>query len=211
MKLSELFADCLGASYIHAEKGGDYALKRRGSSLFIFFEDSDGAEDWRNNLDFPAKAYAREGDVVFYAHRGFLSVWEALLPHIEDAVLDRGIKKIVAAGYSHGGALALLCHEYIWYRRKDLRDTLESYGFGAPRVLWGVYTPAFKKRWERFTVVRNIDDAVTHLPPAVLGYTHVGTLLEIGEKNKYSATDAHKAENILAELKKYEARAPRTQ
>ncbi len=206
MKVSELFEECLGASYLHTESGGDYALKRKNGVLYIYLEDSDGAEDWRSNLDFPAKAYLREGDTAFYAHRGFLRVWESLLPPVERAVKDPALKGIVTVGYSHGGALAVLCHEYVWYEREDLRESILGYGFGAPRVLWGVYTPAFKKRWERFTVVRNIDDAVTHLPPALLGYTHVGTLLEIGEKNKYSATDAHRAENILAELKRYEAR-----
>ncbi|MBQ8658695.1 MAG: hypothetical protein IJ506_06125, partial [Clostridia bacterium] len=53
-------------------------------------------------------------------------------------------------------------------------------------------------------LVRNIDDIVTHLPPAVLGYSHVGKLLEIGKKGKYTAVEAHLSENILAELKAYE-------
>jgi hypothetical protein len=57
-------------------------------------------------------------------------------------------------------------------------------------------------RWERFTVIRNIDDIVTHLPPRALGYTHVGHVLEIGEKGTYSRVDAHRPENILAELKR---------
>ena len=86
--------------------------------------------------------------------------------------------------------------------RPDLRDTVAGYGFGAPRVIFGALPPQVAKRWEGFTVIRNIDDIVTHLPPASLGYRHVGELLEIGEKGKYSPTDAHRAENILAELKK---------
>ncbi len=204
MKLSELFSDCLGASYVHTEYGGDYALKKRNRTLYIYLEASDGAEDWRSNLAFFAKAYSREGHTVFRAHRGFLRVWEAMLPAIAQALEDPNIKNAVTVGYSHGGALAVLCHEYIWYRRRDLRSTLLGYGFGAPRVLWGRLSPMLEARWEGFTVLRNLDDAVTHLPFAALGYRHVGTLLEIGEKNKYSAIDAHRAENILAELKRYE-------
>jgi len=58
------------------------------------------------------------------------------------------------------------------------------------------------RRWERFTVIRNLDDLVTHMPPAVLGFSHVGELLEIGEKGRYSRVDAHRPENILAELER---------
>lgn len=206
MILSSLFEECLRAPYIHTEDGGDFALKKRDGILYIFLEDSDGAEDWRSNLNFPAKAYARKGDTVFYAHRGFLKVWESLLPHIEGAVHDGSLKSIVTVGYSHGGGLAALCHEYVWHEREDLRESILGYGFGAPRVMWGLLSPSLKKRWAHFTVVRNIDDPVTHLPPAFLGYCHVGGLIEIGEGGKYPSIDAHRPENILTELKKYEAR-----
>ncbi|MBQ2293894.1 MAG: hypothetical protein II258_00815 [Spirochaetales bacterium] len=53
-------------------------------------------------------------------------------------------------------------------------------------------------------MVRNIEDVVTHLPPAALGYRHVGKMLEIGAKGRYSDVDAHKAKNIEKELLKYE-------
>jgi hypothetical protein len=68
-------------------------------------------------------------------------------------------------------------------------------------VLWGKRTEDILSRWKRFTVVRNVDDLITHLPPRVLGYFHVGSLLEIGEKGKYSRIDAHRRESILAELR----------
>jgi NADH dehydrogenase FAD-containing subunit len=61
-----------------------------------------------------------------------------------------------------------------------------------------------EKIWGNFTVIRNINDAVTHLPPKSFGYFHAGTLLEIGKSGTYSAIEAHKSENIIAELEKYE-------
>ena len=201
MKLSELFSACLAAKYIHIDGGADYALVKKGRTLYIFFEDSDGKEDWRRNLDFPAKAYQAEGTVCFWAHRGFLCAWESLLPHLQKSILNPAVTRIIVAGYSHGGALAALCHEYIWRMRGDLRDRLEGYGFGAPRVLWGRISKDLRKRWDRFTVIRNQNDIVTHLPPAAFGFSHVGGMLVIGEKGKYSSIGAHYAENILAELK----------
>lgn len=200
MKLYRLFERCISADYVHVENGGDYSVSKEGEHLYIFLERSDGYEDWKNNLDFPIKAYKRMGKTVWYAHRGFLKVWKSVESHIAEYVLDLDVKRVTVAGYSHGGALAVLCHEYVYFNRPDLRYSLKGYGFGAPRV---IYNPdgEVKKRWENFTVVRNPDDAVTYLPPAFLGYKHMGKMLDISEKGSYSAIDAHREENILKELK----------
>lgn len=201
MKLSTIFEKCLKVPYIRVENEADFAVLRDGDRAEIYFEPSKGAVDWSNNLDFPVKPYKRMDDCSWYAHRGFLKVWKSAEPYLATTVTDRNLKEVLIAGYSHGAALAVLCHEYFWFHRSDLRERMEGYGFGCPRVLWGRVP---KGRWERFTVVRNLDDIVTHLPPAVMGYTHAGKLLEIGERGRYSAADAHRPENILEELKKYE-------
>lgn len=201
MKLSNQFDACLKATYTHCESGGDFAIQRNEDTLFIYLEWSDGAEDWINNLDFPARPYKR-GKTVWFAHRGFMKVWKAIEPHLTDAIMDKTVKKIVIVGFSHGAALAVLCHEYAWYNRPDIRDSIIGYGYGCPRVFWGIKTKELKKRWEKFTVIRNIDDIVTHVPPAIFGFSHVGSMVKIGKKGKYSSIDAHRPENILAELKK---------
>ena len=51
-------------------------------------------------------------------------------------------------------------------------------------------------------MIRNIDDLITHLPPFLFGYFHVGKLIETGEKGKYNKIDAHRPENYLVELRK---------
>lgn len=200
--LSDLFRRCLQANYITLGHSADVAIERIGDTLYIYLECSDGGDDWRNNIDFPSRAYAHADGTTWRAHRGFLKVWGELEEYVAPLVADEKIGHIVTVGYSHGGALATLCHEYIWYHRPDLRERIEGYGFGAPRVIWGVYGQDILSRWQRFTVIRNIDDIVTHLPPRLLGYTHVGQMLEIGEKGRYSCTAAHRPENILAELER---------
>lgn len=204
MKLSHLFENCLNAKYVQVENAVNYSVERVCSTLYIYFEWSKGCADWKNNLDFPAKPYKRMGDEIWFAHRGFLRAWKTVEGYVSDSVTDRAIKKVVTVGYSHGAALAALCHEYVWFNRPDLRDRIEGYGFGCPRVLWGVRTKRLAQRWGRFLVIRNINDLVTHLPPAVFGFSHVGELLEIGERRKYGMIDAHRPENILAELYNYE-------
>lgn len=194
--LWELFSECLDTKYTTVEDGGSFSLRRSGSELYIFFEKSNGEEDWINNLSYHAESYG-EMDEAWYCHEGFLRVWKGIKPYLSDAVKSTDVEKFTVTGYSHGAAIALLCHEYIWFHRPDVK--LEGYGFGCPRVVWG-YPPREDERWQNFTVVRNIDDVVTHLPPRITGYRHVGRLLEIGGFGRYSGIEAHRAENYLYEL-----------
>lgn len=203
MNLYGLFKRCLEIPYTRVDNSGDYALERIGNILYIYLESSNGKEDWKNNFDFPAKPYKDMEGRTWFAHRGFLKVWKSIEPNLADSVFNMDIESIVTVGYSHGGGLAVLCHEYVWYNRPDLRDSIYGYGFGAPRVIWGIKNREHGKRWDRFTVVKNIDDIVTHAPPALFGYFHVGKILEIGERGKYSEIDAHRPENYLAELQMY--------
>lgn len=201
MKLYDIFNNCLNAPYVTLDSCVDVAIIKKGAYLQIYFEASVGNVDWQNNFDFPAIPYKKKCDTVWYAHRGFVRVWKIAEKYVEGAIADKGTQKILIAGYSHGAALALLCHEYVWFHRPDLREHLTGYGFGCPRVVWGLPSPALKSRWENFTVIRNIDDIVTHLPPKIFGYTHVGKMLKIGKCCKYLPTDAHLPKNILRELK----------
>ncbi len=203
MRLDELFLLCINAKYIHLKNSADYAVIREGNVLYLFFERSNGEKDWRTNLNFPAKAYKRMGKTVWYAHRGFLRIWKTIEPYLEKQIADKSVQKIIVVGYSHGAAIAVLCHEYVWYHRPDIREHLEGYGFGCPRVLWGSASHDLRRRWEKFLLVRNTNDIVTHLPPAFLGYFHVGKILELGNHAEYSAIDAHREENILKELRRY--------
>lgn len=196
MKLESLFRRCLSIEYIHIEGDGSYAYERIGNTLYLYFECSNGKLDWKNNLDFPIKAYKG-----LFIHRGFLRVFKSIVPYVEGLILDTSLDEIVITGYSHGGALACLFCEYAWFVRSDLRGKIQGYGFGAPRVMWGILGKN-RHRWDGFYVIRNINDIVTHLPPALFGYRHVGTLIKIGVRGKYSVIDAHRQENILNELSK---------
>ena len=52
--------------------------------------------------------------IKWRCHRGFLRVWKTIKPYIEQIDFSKA-KKIVVVGYSHGAAIATLCHEYIWF------------------------------------------------------------------------------------------------
>lgn len=204
MKRSELFERCLHIQYTHVEKDADYALERVGSTLYLYFESSNGLADWTHNFNFPAKPYKRMGKTVWFAHRGFLEVWKKIETHIAHSITDPTVKRIVVVGYSHGGAIATLCHEYAWFHRPDLRTTLEGYGFAAPRVFWGLPTKSIHARWANYEVIRNGSDIVTHLPPTLFGFTHVGNMIPIGTKTPFQPINDHRPESILSALRKEE-------
>ncbi len=178
MCLSELFSGCLKAKYTTVEDEGDYAVVRDGDTLTLYFEWSDGVVDWQNNFNFPAKPYRKMKD-LWFCHRGFLKVWKSIEPYVAGEIADPSVKEINVAGYSHGAAIALLCYEYVRFNRPDVRVT--GAGFGAPRVFWGFARKEVMDRFEGFIVVRNGRDLVTHLPPAIFGFRHVGVVMEIGE------------------------------
>lgn len=200
----DLLIRCLRASYTHTCEGGDYAIQLDQGVLYLLFEWSDGREDWRNNLAFSAKvAYPqRPEEPSWRCHRGFLKVWRAMQHEVLSGVLwylrRYDVRELICVGYSHGAALSLLATEDMSYRI-GAAYPVSGYGFGCPRVLWGHLPPSVENRLSSFCTVRNIPDLVTHLPPAVLGFRHVG-LTKIGEKGMYSPVDAHRAENYLAVL-----------
>jgi hypothetical protein len=176
--LLERFGACLTAKYIHTENDGSYSVERSGNKLTLLFEWSNGKTDWRNNLDFPAKPY-RDMSNLWFCHRGFLKVWKSIEPHLKDYIFDLTVTEIDIVGYSHGGAIAQLCYEYVKFNRPDV--VAIGYGFGSPRVLWGFANNAVKSRFKGFKVIRNGKDLVTHLPPVLLGFHHVCDVVEIGE------------------------------
>lgn len=199
MDLYALFSLCLAAPYRRAGVSADYAVLRRDGHLFLLFQDSDGENDWRRNLDFYPEAVPHSD---FQAHGGFVRTFAEVLPLIEVAFGDPTVRHVTVAGYSHGAALAFLAFEAVWQRRADLREHLFGVGFGCPRVFFGIPSPDVARRWENFSLVFVTGDVVTGLPPAILGFSHVGKKLPLGEAGVYGPVEAHRAETILEELKK---------
>lgn len=182
-----------GVSYETAGNCVNYAFVEEGEelhrTLYIFFQGSSEKTDWIRNFLFRKKPY-KDMKIPYRVHRGFLKAWK----EVEDIVINKitekdefgcyrvnRYQKVVVVGYSHGAALAALCHECVWFNRPDLRDGgLIGCGFEAPRVYgWFCVKKELKERWNTFHVVRTNNDIVTHMPPWIFGYCHVGTLINI--------------------------------
>ena len=197
--LHALFAECLTRDYKTVENAASFSIGIEDGTLLLFFEPSNGREDWDNNLNFRIQPYD-DMDPVWYCHAGFLKVFKSALPYLEPYIMSEKVRRAVTVGYSHGGALAILCHEAIWFRRPDIRDRVKTFAYGAPRVLYTPIPREVKRRFRELYLIQNEGDLVTHLPPAVLGFRHVGNVITIGENGAYNAIDAHRPESYLAEL-----------
>ena len=191
MTYQEIFAHFIECNkdeiYKEARGAVNYAFVQDGyGRLIIYFEPSDGKIDWRNNFAFKKKPY-KDMKVKYKVYRGFLKCWKS----VEDRVIDKVVEKrangaykwdhITVIGYSHGGALAALCHEAVWFHRPDLREKgLLGIGFEAPRV-YGArkVKKELMERWENFYVLRNGRDIVTYVPPRLFGFTHVGNIVKM--------------------------------
>lgn len=203
-KAKEEFIDCAYNIKYHTTAGEvDYKIIPDKNHLHIYFMGSDSIKykrgwiDWvRNFWFFPARKKPYRGmEDKFYVHSGFLSAWK----EIEDIVINEITKKdarghyaynkITIVGYSHGAALACLCHECCWYHRPGLGKDLLTYAFESPRVYGGFKTKkSLKERWETCFVFRNGNDLVTRCPPRIFGFSHVGNLVQInGDPNLIDA------------------------
>lgn len=187
--------------YNHVENAASYYVDRRhrqdGDTLQIFFEKSNGLVDWKNNFYFPAKPY-RDMKNMWFCHRGFLKVWKSIEPYIKEDILDPTVKVIDIVGYSHGGAIAQLCYEYVKFNRPDVQ--VSGVGFGSPRVFWGFARKAVKERFKGFVVVRNGKDLVTHLPPVLFGFRHICEVLKVGKCTGITGILDHYPERYLEAL-----------
>ena len=183
-QLSELFHKC--AYDIHYEEIGhnvNYAFEENGDELTIYFQGSSSMVDWtRNFWFFPKKKKPyKDMEEPFKVHEGFLDAWKEVEHLIIGKVIYPKWKHITIVGYSHGGALAMLCHECVWYYRPDLRENgLAGFGFEAPRVYAGWHVRKdLKERWKNFTIIRTGCDIVTHVPPTLFRFCHVGKILKL--------------------------------
>jgi triacylglycerol lipase len=192
--IDELFNTCNTIKYTNIGEDVSYAFMEEGDTLYIYFEPSNGKTDWKHNFMFRKKPY-KDMKVPYRVHTGFLECWKT----VEDIIIDKiceletfegaseyRYKNIVITGYSHGGALAVLCHECCWFHRPDIRDSIFGFSFDGPRVIASFKVKKeLKPRWKNFITFRNNTDLVTHVPPKIFGYSHVGRLIKVGKGKRY--------------------------
>lgn len=215
--LKEKFCNCWNMKFKTVGDKVDYNLikepiEQNKYDLYIYFQCSLQLSDWLSNFAFWKRLRKRKPykgmDVSYKVHSGFLDRWKQVEDIMREAFKDENINSINIVGYSHGAALAILCHECAWWCRPDLRNKLITFAFGAPRV-YGSYfiKKSLKERWINCYIFRNKNDIVTHLPPIIFGYRHVGKLVKLAKADTYgifSFIKAHFPENYYQAIASYE-------
>ena len=189
--LAKLFYTCNNLKYINVGKGVDYKFVTEKNHLYIYFQCSFEGIDWFRNFFFLAKKKQlyKNMDIGFKVHGGFYTAWKEVEYIILDKITEKTKEKkefkwkeITIVGYSHGAALAGICHEFVWFHRYDLvkNNKLWGFGFECPRFYAGTHLNKYlKERWENFIIIRTNNDLVTHLPPKIFGFSHVSKPLTL--------------------------------
>ena len=163
-KIIGLFERCLNADYSgENEHGVRWAIERDGDRVYVLFDATGGppwSAGWRTNYRFWPKRWRYD----MRAHAGFVDAWESVRDEVIASIPD-GVKRITCSGYSQGGALAQLAY-------LDVGDADDCVAFAAPRVFWPWWSKA--RKYDSISRVFVRGDTVTHLPPTLVGYRHVG-------------------------------------
>ena len=215
--LIKLFKDCAyNIKYDTIGNDVNYKFIEESDTLFIFFQGSNdikadkGWIDWlRNFWFFPTKKKPYKGmEDPFYVHSGFLSAWKEAEDLVIAKISEARWQHINIVGYSHGAALACLAHECAWFYRPDLKDNLQTYAFEAPRAFAHINKDV-SERWKTCTVFRNNNDIVTHCPPRLFGFKHVGNVVQLHgsidmiDNNLWKCIKSHYPQSVIDGLGHY--------
>lgn len=183
MDYQKLFNQIKKSEYKKTGDEVDYCIQvnAKGKFIKLLFEESQGKRDWQNNFNFPVKIYKNQKSKLL-AHRGFGNAYKSandvIMNELEGYIKQFPDFNVVIAGWSHGGALAVLAAEDFYFRFKK-QATLITYG--APKTLWGKKSQDYLRACVKDAVqFGNNNDIVTYLPPFP-GYHHVN-IHRCGEK-----------------------------
>lgn len=202
--IANLFKNTGEVSYTNYGDSVDMAFIEEANKLYIYLEGSYEISDWVLNFWFVKRPY-KDMKIPYKVHGGFLRCWKMIKDVVIAKISSKPYEKIIIVGYSHGAALAMLCHECVWYHRPDIRDKSYTLAIEGPRVYAGFKVKQeLKERWDRFYLIRNGVDIVTHVPPKLFGFTHVGNIIEIGHKPSLRFIKDHYPQSVYYAIVEYE-------
>ncbi len=172
-------AFCGGVTY-HNNILAEYAVNIKNNIITIVFKGTDTKSEWLSNLMF-CKKQIPYGNVnpKIRVHSGFIDTYKNknVREKIHSLIPQKPCK-IFITGHSRGAALAILCAVDLQYNFPD--KDIEVYLFGSPRVGNSAFCKSYNKRVFKTLRIENGNDIITKIPPALLGFRHVGTRVGVG-------------------------------
>jgi len=160
--------------------------------IVIVFRGTEDTLDWMTNVN--ARFVALQGGTR--VHTGFFQAYwpirDVMFDFIREALKEK-LRPIYITGHSLGGALALMATaELANDEDATVRDCIAAcYTFGCPRAGDSSFDLYVKAPLYRIT---NGVDLVPAIPPAILGYRHVGDTRYFG---KSGTSPVRRSPNIL--------------
>lgn len=167
-------------------------LRINSDEMTITFRGSDSHKDrivdskfWKSVI--PYNNYRSKIRV----HSGFISTYKSksIRGRIQKEIEKNKIKKVALTGHSYGAALAILCAVDLEYNFP--KNDYEVIVFGCPRVGNKYFQKSYNLRVFKTLRVENVNDLVTKVPFACMGYRHVGASLKFGCKSTFSVPNMH--------------------
>ncbi|MCL2633677.1 MAG: lipase family protein [Oscillospiraceae bacterium] len=162
------------------QAGVKYFLRKEEDVLYITFRGTDEPRQWLSNFRFSQKTIPYDNvESKIKVHTGFLNSYKN--NNVRGRILNAitgDMNYIKVSGHSRGAALAVLCAVDIQYNFPD--RNIETVLFGCPRVGNKAFVKSYNKRVDKTIRVENGNDVVTKVPPAIMGYRHVGAKLHTG-------------------------------
>ncbi len=167
--------DWVMGSYPENGHGTDtqYKMAMDSGVLYIAFQGSISKKDWLQNFRAWVRPYKHQ-PFSWFAHSGFVRKWKSIEEDILGKVREDKPRDIHLLGHSQGGAIAILAHEDICFNFLEYRFLLKTTTYGSPRVISAWNWDKLEPRFSRVIRVAANWDIVPHLPPAVLGFRHMG-------------------------------------
>ena len=166
--------------------------------IVVIFRGTDGVKDWLTNARIIQVKFGNEETNMKWSeppgssakvHRGFNQAFfsdgipEKINKVIDDILANHPDYQILVTGHSLGAALSILCGVYLSLQRPTTEITVEN--FGSPRVGNDHF-----KNWANaipnLVIWRFVqgNDLVTHVPLALMNYSHVGHLFHLCKDSK---------------------------
>ena len=183
------------------QEGSYAAVLRHEDVIIVTFRGTEGILNEAGNKDALADLdalmvsmpqYGYDGNAVSMVHKGFNESMMTLYHGIVGAI-GNDTRPVFVTGHSLGGAMAQLFS--YWYHI-DRAPISGVYTFGTPRVGNLAFAHCYEEEGlkSRSFEITNPHDPVTMFPPAILGYSHVGTVVNVGW---YGANPLHHHDNWL--------------
>lgn len=163
----------------------NYKIERNGNTLTLYFEDSNGKKDWKDNLFFLpvfVKAYKKCLNHLI-VHVGFKNEYHSgndqIMKELIDEYHNHQTDKVIIAGWSNGAAMSMLAAEDFFFRT-GIKPTVVN--FGCPMVCFDKLSAQYiKDCCEEVREYCNNNDVVTKVP---LFFEHVNKIA-VGDEYKF--------------------------